>query len=84
MKKNILVIAKNNKVEALRVAVGLVLLSDPVKVDVLGKLEVSPQVREQLEVLNFADVPCEILEDRSSLFDKLAQDLISSNVVYII
>lgn len=84
MKKNILVIAKNNKVEALRVAVGLVLLSDPVKVDVLGKLEDSPQVHEQLEVLNFADVPCEILEDRSSLIDKLAQDLISSNVVYVI
>ncbi len=84
MKKNILVIAKNNKVEALRVAVGLVLLSDPVKVDVLDKLEDSPQIQEQLEVLNFADVPCEILEDRSNLIDKLAQDLISSNVVYVI
>jgi len=37
MTKNILVIAKNNKVEALRVAVGLVLLDDTVKVDVLGE-----------------------------------------------
>ncbi len=84
MKKNILVIAKNNKVEALRVAVGLTLLSDPVKVDVLDELEDSPQVQEQLEVLEFADVPYEILEDRSSLIDKLAQDLVGSNVVYVI
>jgi len=84
MKKNILVIAKNNKVEALRVAVGLTLLSDPVKVDVLGELDDSPQVQEQLEVLEFADVPYEILEDRSSMIDKLAQDLVSSNVVYVI
>ncbi|MHB9102001.1 MAG: hypothetical protein ACYC2E_10850 [Sulfuricella sp.] len=84
MGKNILVIAKNNKVEALRVAVGLVLLSDPVKVDVLDELDDSPQAREQLEVLEFADVPCEILADRSSLIDKLAQDLVGSNVVYVI
>ncbi|MHB1291486.1 MAG: hypothetical protein ACYCY5_04770 [Sulfuricella sp.] len=84
MKKNILVIAKNNKVEALRVAVGLTLLSDPVKVDVLDELDDSPQAREQLEVLEFADVPYEILEDRSSMIDKLAQDLVGSNVVYVI
>ena len=84
MIKNILVIAKNNKVEALRVAVGLVLLSDPVKVDVVGGLDDSPQVLEQLEVMEFADVPHEILADRSSMIDKLAQDLIDSNVVYVI
>lgn len=84
MEKNILVIAKNNKVEALRVAVGLVLLSDPVKVVVLGKLDDSPQVQEQLEVLNFADVPCDVLTDSSSMIDTLAQNLVSSNVVYVI
>jgi len=84
MKKNILVIAKNNKVEALRVAVGLVLLSDAVKVDVIGELGDSPQILEQLEVLEFADVPHEVLEDRSALIDKLAQDLIDSNAVYVI
>ena len=84
MKKNILVIAKSNKVEALRVAVGLVLLSDPVKVDVVDGLDDSPQVLEQLEVMEFADVPHEILADRSSMIDKLAQDLIGSNVVYVI
>lgn len=84
MKKNILVIAKNNKVEALRVAVGLVLLDDKVKLDVQGELDDSPQIQEQIEVLEFADVPYELLEDHASLIDKLAQDLISSDVVYVI
>lgn len=84
MTKKILVIAKNNKVEALRVAVGLVLLDDTVKVDVLGELDDSPQIQEQLEVLEFADVPHEILVDQAKLIDKLAQDLVSSDVVYLI
>ena len=84
MTKNILVLAKNNKVEALRVAVGLVLLDDKVKLDVLGELEDSPQIQEQLEVLEFADVPHEILDDQTKLIDKLARDLISSDVVYLI
>lgn len=84
MKKNILVIAKNNKVEALRVAVGLVLLNDTVKLDALGDLGDSPQVQEQIEVLEFADVPLEVLDDRSSRMDKLARDLIDSDAVYVI
>ena len=84
MKKNILIIAKNNKVEALRVAVGLVLLDDAVKVDVQGGLDKSPQIQEQLEVLEFADVAYELLEDHAKLIDRLAQDLISSDVVYVI
>lgn len=84
MKKNILVVAKNNKVEALRVAVGLVLLDDAVKVAVQGTLDDSPKIREQLEVLEFADVPCESLADHASLIDRLAQDVIGSDVVYVI
>lgn len=84
MKKNILVIAKNNKVEALRVAVGLVLLNDTVKLDVKGVLDDSPEIQEQLEVLEFADVPCELLDDQAMFIDKLAQDLISADVVYVI
>ena len=84
MKKNILVIAKNNKVEALRVAVGLVLLSDFVKVDVLGGLDNSPKVQEQLEVMEFADIAHEVLDNSSSMMDKLAQDLVNSNIIYVI
>jgi hypothetical protein len=84
MKKNILVVAKNNKVEALRVAVGLVLLGDSVKVDVQGRLDASPEILKQLEVMEFADVPHELLEDHATMIEKLAQDLVSSDVVYVI
>lgn len=84
MNKNILVIAKNNKVEALRVAAGLTLLSDPVKLDVLHKLDDNPQIQEQLEVLDFAEVPYQILDDQEEMIDKLAQDLIKANAVYVI
>jgi len=45
MKKNILVVAKHNKVEALRVAAGLTLMNDTIKVAVLGGLEDSAAVR---------------------------------------
>lgn len=84
MKKNILVVAMNNKVEALRVAVGLVLLGDSVKVDVRGKLDNSPEILTQLEVMEFADVPHELLEDHAAMIEKLAHDLVGSDVVYVI
>jgi len=51
---------------------------------VLGELDDSPQIQEQLEVLEFADVPHKILVDHAKLIDTLAQDLISSDVVYLI
>ena len=65
-------------------AVGLVLLSDEVKVDVQGKLDDSPKIQEQLEVMEFADIPHELLEDQATMIQKLAQDLVSSDVVYVI
>lgn len=84
MTKNILVVAKNNKVEALRVAVGLVLLDDIVKVVVLGELDDTPAVAEQREVLEFADVPCELLQDSADQAGRLAQEMASANLVYVI
>lgn len=84
MQKNILVVAKNNKVEALRVAVGLVLLSDSVKVVVLGALDDTAAVAEQREVLEFAEVPCELLQDASDQVGRLAQEIAGANVVYVI
>jgi hypothetical protein len=83
MKKNILVIAKHNKVEALRVAAGLTLMNDTVKVAVLGGLEESPPVREQLEALEFGEVPCEVLDD-PRVTEGLARDLLNADVVYVI
>lgn len=84
MTKNILVVAKNNKLEALRVAIGLVLLSDIVKVVVLGELDDTPDIAVQREVLEFADVPCELLQDAASQSIRLAQEMAGANAVYVI
>lgn len=84
MAKNILVIAKNNKVEALRVAAGLVLLDAIVKIVVLGELEDTPAVAEQREILEFADVPCELLQDPALQAGRLAQEMAGANLVYVI
>lgn len=84
MKKNILVIAKYNKVEALRVAAGLTLMNDMVKVAVLGGLDDSPPVREQLEALDFGEVPHEVFDDSTYITETLARDMLSADVVYLI
>lgn len=84
MKKNILVIAKHNKVEALRVAAGLTLADDIVKVMVLGGLDESAPVREQLDALDFAEVPREMLDDSTQGTETLARDLLNADVVYVI
>ncbi|MCX7163390.1 MAG: hypothetical protein NT083_10170 [Rhodocyclales bacterium] len=84
MTKQILVVARNNKVEALRVAVGLALLSDIVRVVVVGELEDTPAIAEQREVLDFADVPCEQLPDAAQQCGRLAQEMAAANVVYVI
>jgi hypothetical protein len=84
MKKNILVIAKHNKVEALRVAAGLTLMDDIVKVAVLGGLDDSQPVREQLEALDFGEVPHEVFDDSTQVTETLARDMLSADVVYVI
>ena len=84
MKKNILVVAKNNKAEALRVAAGLVLLDDIVRVLVLGGLDDTAAIKEQQEVLEFADVPCDILDDAATQMDRLALEMGGANLVYVI
>ena len=82
--KNILVVAKYNKVEALRVAAGLTLLSDPVRVAVLGTLEDTPAINEQREMLEFAEVPCDLLADARSLREQLPPAVLAADVVYVI
>lgn len=83
MKKNILVIAKRNKVEALRIAAGLTLLDDAVKVAVLGSLEDSAAVRQQVEVLEFAEVPMQHYGEGGIADAGLARDLAGADAVYI-
>jgi len=82
VKKNILVVARSNKVEALRVAAGLTLLDDGVRLAVLGGLEETPAVREQLEVLEFAEVPMQRYD--SSTDPALARDMLGADVVYVL
>lgn len=84
MTKRILVIAKNNQAEALRVAAGLTLLDHSVKVDVVGAIEDRPEVHEQREVLEFADIPCDVLDDSTTATGKLARDILEAEAVYTI
>lgn len=84
MKKNILVIAKHNKIEALRVAAGLTLMNDIVKVAILGGLDGSPLVQEQLDALDFGEVPREVFDDPVQVTEALARDLLNADVVYVI
>ncbi|VAW83125.1 hypothetical protein MNBD_GAMMA14-729 [hydrothermal vent metagenome] len=83
--KTILLIAQNNKPEALRIASGLTLLDDQVKVDVDGELGTDAETSLQLEALEFAEVPVERLElSTTEDFDRLAKDIISADVVFIV
>ncbi|PKM43912.1 MAG: hypothetical protein CVV05_13790 [Gammaproteobacteria bacterium HGW-Gammaproteobacteria-1] len=81
--KNILVVARYRKTEALRMASGLTLLDDPVRVLVCGELEPSDELDIQLESLDFADVPLERVAD-GAVPAALANAVTQADVVYII
>lgn len=82
--KQILVVARHNQAEALRVAAGLTLLSDPVRVAVVGRLGDSPAVSEQREMLEFAEVPCDEIPDGDAGLLELAKALLQADAVYVI
>ncbi len=82
--KNILVVARHNQAEALRVAAGLTLLSDPVRVAVIGRLADTQAVNEQREMLEFAEVPCEELPDGAAGRGQLAGAFLQADTVYVI
>ncbi len=82
--KNILVVARHNQPEALRVAAGLTLLSDPVRVAVVGRLADTPAVNEQKEVLEFAEVPCEEFADAAAVRERLPAEILAADTVYVI
>jgi hypothetical protein len=84
MKKNILVIARHDKVEALRIAAGLTLLDDSVTVAVLGDLEDTPAILEQRELLEFAEVPLQYDGEDGIGDPALARDLIGADAVYVV
>ncbi len=82
--KKILMIAQNRKVEALRMASGLTLLDDVVSVLVCGLLEDSDGANEQLEALEFSDVPVTRLNDPAEIPHAMAQAIVQADVVYIL
>lgn len=82
--KNILVVARYDKTEAMRMASGLTLLDDAVHVLVCGELEPSPALDEQLEVLEFSDVPMEKVEDMAAVPAAMARAVSNADVVYIL
>ncbi len=79
--KRILMVAANKKVEALRMASGLTLLDDAVAIAVWAEPASGPEVDEQMEALDFADVPVsQIGTDMAAL----AAQIINSDVVYCV
>lgn len=82
--KKILMIARDNKIEALRMATGLTLLDDVVKVLVCGELEESAEADEQLEALDFSDVPVIKVVNQGDIAGAMAEEISQADTVFII
>ncbi len=83
--RTVLLIAQDDKPEALRMASGLTLLDDRVIVDVLGRLDDDEETALQLEALEFAEVPISSIElSTPGAIDRLAGDILSADVVFIV
>jgi hypothetical protein len=83
--KQILVVARDDKPEALRMATGLTLLDDAVRVAVVGALdEADPEVGAQIEALDFADVAVERFGEDSKGQHALAELVANSDAVVLL
>ena len=82
--KKILMIAQRKKIEALRMATGLTLLDDTVSVLVCGVLEDSADASEQLEALEFSDVPVTQLDNSADIPHAMALAISQADIVYIL
>ncbi|MFP4181162.1 hypothetical protein [Thiohalospira sp.] len=81
--KQILVIARDRKTEALRMATGLTLLDDAVSVAAWGGLDRDDEeVEMQLEALDFSDVP--VTELTTDAAGDLAGMINESDAVYVV
>ena len=81
--KNVLMIARNKKVEALRMATGLTLLDDVIRVAIIGDIDrESLDVELQLESLDFADVP--VVDVNANNASELAEMVVNSDVVFVV
>lgn len=69
----------------MRFAAGLTLLDDAVKVDPVERIADAPAVVEQLEALEFADVPLESLDFTAAAgMAGLARDILDADVIVVI
>ena len=83
--KQIIVIAQQRKTEALRMASGLTLLDDAVKVFVVGRLEDDAETATQLEALEFAEVPvAHVTAHDTQAMASLVDAIRGSQAVYIL
>lgn len=83
--KQIIVIAQQRKTEALRMASGLTLLDDAVKVFVVGRLEDDAETATQLEALEFAEVPvAHVTAHDAQAMASLVDAIRGSQAVYIL
>lgn len=83
--KRILIVALENRVEALRMATGLTLSDATLRVAVWGRTPSDDAARTQLEALEFAEVPIEELAtDEAAGCAALARRIIDSDVVYCV
>ncbi len=83
-KKRILMVAAQKQAEALRMASGLTLLDDTVRILAWGKLPDEPAVAEQQEALAFAEVPLDEVDPSSAGMNELARQIIDNEVVFIV
>lgn len=81
MTKKILVVPVDKKVEGLRMAAGLTLLDDRVRIGVWGELPTGAETDEQIEALEFSEVP---IEQLGTDVDRLAREIVDSEVVYFV
>jgi hypothetical protein len=82
--KRILVMAVHKPAEALRMAAGLTLLDDAVMVASWGKLPVSADVAEQMEALEFSEVPVAELDPAGDAVAVLARQILDNDLVYCV
>lgn len=83
--KRILMLALDKRVEALRMASGLTLLDDRIHIAAWGKLPENAEVAEQMEALEFSEVPlAELNPADAASYAALAAEILDSDVVYCV
>ncbi|MEK8089511.1 hypothetical protein [Thermithiobacillus plumbiphilus] len=84
-KKRILMIAAQKKVEALRMASGLTLLDDAVSIACMVRLPEGADAAEQLEALEFSEVPIDVVDlGEENGIQALALRIVDSDVVFCV